>query len=52
MRNANNPVRVVPDEIGLNQIMRDPLVFGRPTSGGLEDLADEACERGMRDDHE
>ena len=43
-------MRVVPDEVGLDQVMRDPLVLGRPAAGGGEDVADELLEPVMRDD--
>ena len=45
-RDANDPVRVVPDQVGLDQIMSDPLVLGRPAAGGGEDVADESARGG------
>ena len=43
-------MRVVADQVGLDQTMCDPRVLGRPAAGGGEDLADEVLEPVMRDD--
>ena len=51
-RHANHPVRVVPDQVRLHQIMSDPLVLGRPAAGRGENVADDSSETVMREDHD
>ena len=49
-RDADDPVRVVADQVGLHQVMGDPLVLGRPAAGGGEDVADDSFEAVVGDD--
>jgi hypothetical protein len=49
-RDADDPVRVMSDKVGLDQVVRDPRVLRRPATSGGEEGADEALEPVMRDD--
>jgi hypothetical protein len=42
----------VPDEVGLDQVMRDPGVLGRSAACGRKDVADQTLEPVMREDQE
>ena len=44
-------MRVVSDQVGLDEVMRDPLVLGRMASRGGEEIVDQLLEPVMRDDH-
>ena len=45
------PCESCPTEVGLDEVMRDPLVLGRTASGGGKDVVDQLFEPVMRDDH-
>ena len=49
-RNADDPVRVVPDQVGLDQVMRDLDAFDRATTGGTKDVVHESLKSVMSDD--
>ena len=51
-RNADDPVGIVPDQVGLDQVMRDPRVLRRPAAGGGKHAVHQELEPVMRDDQE
>ena len=49
--NADDPVRIVPDEVGLDQVMGDPLGLVVVAAGGGEDVVDQLLECRVVDVH-
>ena len=49
---ANDSVRVVPDQVGADQVVRDPLALGGFRTAGGEDRLDELFEPVVGDDHQ
>ena len=43
-------MRVVPDEVGLDQVMRDPGSLGLSAAGGAKDVAHKSLEPVMSND--